>query len=296
MLLQLSRLISKGPLAAILLTTALALLSAILPPVALLSAASIALVALRFSAIAVAQVTIGSMVVAGIVGSLAVGNPYIGIGYAIGLWLPVAIPATLWRHYGMLVAIVTTLAVASLVVLATNVTSSNPEQFWLDLINERLIGPYGSDPVPEKTQQVADLLQANALYLSGMLAFGTSAVVLIALFIGRAMHALLDNPGGFGDEFRKLSFGTWAMLAISAAAALAFVLNGSLLVNLIMPMLLMPILQGVAVVHSVAHSNAKFSALVYLMWFALIVLPGSSLLVAGIGISDNWLKYRQMVR
>lgn len=296
MLLKLSRVISKGPLAAILLTTALALLSAVLPPVALLSAASIALVALRFSAIAVAQVTIGSMVVAGIVGSLAVGNPYIGIGYAIGLWLPVAIPATVWRHYGMLVAIVVTLAVASLVVLATNLASSNPEQLWLDLINERLIAPYGDDAVPEKTRQVADLLEANALYLSGMLAFGTSAVTLVALFIGRAMHAGLDNPGGFGNEFRQLSFGTWAMLAISATAALALIFEGPLLVNLIMPMLLIPILQGMAVVHAVANSNAKLRVLVFAMWLALVILPGSPLLVAGIGISDNWLKYRQMVR
>ena len=81
--------IMRGRLQAMMVASSLALLSLMMPPVSIVSSASVALVTLRLGASEGLYVLLCSSVAAGVLGLVLLGNYQFALAYAAVLWFPV---------------------------------------------------------------------------------------------------------------------------------------------------------------------------------------------------------------
>jgi len=122
-----------------------------------------------------------------------------------------------------------------------------------------------------------------------------------SLFLARWWQALLFHPGGFGEEFRQLRFGVsvaiGTMLLIAVAISVSDGLLNQILVGSVGVVVLLFLLQGLAIAHSVAAVRKLKIVWLYLLYLLMIVLmPYELFLIAFIGLSDNWANYRARIK
>ena len=90
--------IMKGRIQAMIMASTLALMSLIMPPVSVLSSATVALVTLRLGAYEGLSILGCSSLAAGILGFFATGSFQFAIMYVLVLWLPVWIISIILRE------------------------------------------------------------------------------------------------------------------------------------------------------------------------------------------------------
>ncbi len=109
------------------------------------------------------------------------------------------------------------------------------------------------------------------------------------------------TPCGFQTEFYQLRFGVTAALVALALVAASFIgsgfLNGSiwsdLLVNMLQPVVVIFLFQGLAIGHVLVKVWSLNSAWLVGLYILLFTgLPYSPVLLALLGIADNWLDLR----
>ncbi len=248
-------------------------------------------------------VLVGGSLLISLLGFLAPGNSFALIGFALLAWLPVWFLALLLRQTVslnlslLLGSLLGMIAVGSFFLL-----TGDPANWWYQhFINQVL-------PVLEKAGMVfnnrtkleAELLRASHLMTGSLSAFMLLGAVA-SLFIARRWQAGLYNPGGFQAEFHRLRFGVTAALA--ALALLAAVLLGSsvlgkgvwsdLLMNILSPVVAIFLFQGLAIGHALIRTRSLSSTwLVGLYILLLFGLPFSPVLLALLGMFDNWLDLR----
>ena len=126
-------------------------------------------------------------------------------------------------------------------------------------------------------------------------------VVLLTLFLARWGHALLDNPGGFGEEFRALALPRWFAHATGVVAIVLMVSSGGVkeaAAEIAMLMLLLLMVHGLAIAHGIVKLLEAARGWLVLLYLVLLVTPLSSFLVLALamaGLSDSWVGYRQRV-
>ncbi|MBT6274440.1 MAG: hypothetical protein HOI95_09930 [Chromatiales bacterium] len=81
---------------------------------------------------------------------------------------------------------------------------------------------------------------------------------VLTLFLARLWHSRLDNPGGFGEEFRALRFPRWFAygFAVMVVARLTLVGNAGVYFDGLMRLgLMLFIFQGLAIAHAIVKSR-----------------------------------------
>jgi hypothetical protein len=187
---------------------------------------------------------------------------------------------------------VAVLGVAALLI-AILVAVSDPVAMWTTFFNEVLAPTLASAVMSESDK--AALIQAWARAISGVLAGLTLAVIFGALLLGRWWQSLLEAPGGFGGEYRRLRLGLTLGLTITVlfAAALA---SGSIVVDSLAWVAIIALaFQGLAAAHR-SKAQGRLSrgwlAAIYVLLIALLSTWVTVLVLAIWGFADNWLKPR----
>lgn len=127
-----------------------------------------------------------------------------------------------------------------------------------------------------------------ALWMS---AYGAGHFMLFAgcLMLGRAMQAKLYNPGGFREEFHNLRFARGVM-----AALLALIMIGLFgvapLNEWVLVLCMVPMLNGLAVIHSVVASR-KLGASMLAMAYMVLLFMGPAVVM--LGFLDSVLDIRK---
>ena len=121
-------------------------------------------------------------------------------------------------------------------------------------------------------------------------------VLVLTLSMARWWHGVLDNPGGFGREFRELRFGPRLGIVAVALTALALFAGGwlgQLGLKLLPTLLVLPMLQGLAIAHAIAkpHRAGKY----WLIGVYVLPMFNPLLLVAivVVGLLDPWIGFRE---
>lgn len=289
----------KGRMPAVLVTAVMAILALLLPPFSYLSGASVALVTLRLGLQAGLQICLLSTLAVTALMLLLQLPLQLGVVFLLVLWLPVwALALSLRRTAAPARSIVMAMLFGAMLLLGFYLVNDNPTQWWLAMLSQLLEPMLQQIPEAELPQVQANMLEL-AEQMSGVMAAGMMASLLGCLLLGRWWQALQYNPGGFGDEFRRLRLGkrlASAALLLAAAQLLWQLGQGSasgLLRDLLALGQVAFALQGVAVCHAVVRLSRSHKGWLVAMYLLLLLFMGQAvLLLAMVGVLDNWFDFR----
>nr|VFJ56306.1 MAG: Predicted membrane protein (DUF2232) [Candidatus Kentron sp. FW] len=198
-------------------------------------------------------------------------------------------------------SLATTMTMAGLgcaiVVIGLHMVIDDPLGWWRDRLHAILIQP-NSDPISamdiettEKLESLADALAPMMISLPLGVMFGA----ILTLLLARWWHAILDNPGGFGREFRGLRFDPrLAIVAIIIGGIAIFVdRTGGISHDFLRICMILYLFQGLAVSHGIVAERGLSTNWLVGLYLLLLLIPGitaSSLVVTG--VMDTWFDFR----
>lgn len=284
----------QGRWRAVAVAAGLGALGIFIPPVAILSAAVVALVALRLGlgqALFVAG--FAALILGALVFAMMGGSPLIGMMAGLAQWLPAAAMGEVLRQS---VSWRATLSMAALVagalVLLVRLLVPDLESAWVAAGRE-MLAPFVDGNGPGMSD-VETALTAIAPFLTGMLAGIFLLSIAISLLIARYWQALLYNPGAFGAEFRELQMGRSLAVAVVVLALFGQLADVPLALELAFILGVVFFLQGLAVMHALTHAQGMSSFWLVGMYVLLVLaLPQMFLLITALGTIDGVVRLRE---
>ena len=277
---------------AMLVASSLALLSLMMPPVSVVSSATVALVTLRRGAYEGLYVLGCSSLAAALLGFLALGNFQFALLYVMVLWLPVWLISIILRegqHLSLAVEIAVLIGIVC--VIGFYLYAPDPVELWKAVLSQMI----PADVPVADIQRTIDIL---VHYMTGVIAAGSVFGLLFGLFLGRWWQANLYNPGGFRQEFLSLS--TKPRISIGAIVVLIIAVTSPVGIseiawNVCILLFVLFTVIGVAVLHY-AFSMMKLGRyMVPMFYITLFLIPHAMLIVGLVGLSDPWLNLRKKI-
>ena len=290
----------RGRVHAVCVSTLALMVSLVLMPVCGIAAGIIGLVTLRHGPAEGALVLGSTFALGAVLSELLMQSFSMVVLIGISLALPAYLLSVVLRwtaSQGTTLAMSGVLGALAFCVIW--LFTGEPVSWWRAILDRTLMlgltdGEMGErlDPVVmEGLDRLLDQVAAASYFSVWSMIFAMMTVLL-----ARWWHAMLDNPGGFGEEFRALRMDRRvAFLTIGLGALALF--NGSVAEGL-GPILfrlamLLYVVQGIAVVHGwVAHRKASTGWLVAMYVLLFLPVPLGVLGLAVVGFSDAWLDYR----
>ncbi|MBU2570433.1 MAG: hypothetical protein KJ725_10470 [Gammaproteobacteria bacterium] len=287
--------IMRGRMQAIMVASTLALISLIIPPVSIVSSATVALVTLRRGAYEGLWVLLFASAAAAALGLLVLGGYQFALLYGLVMWSPIWIISIVLRegrHLSLAVEIAILLGAFG--VLGFYLYQSSPSEFWLPML-EQMIKPMMASSPDVPVDNIEQSVHAMAHYMTGVVAAGTIFSLLFGLFLGRWWQSILYNPGGFRAEYLSLS--THPRLAIGSIIVIAIAwfdsgIFSEVAWNITILLFVLYTFIGAAVLHLMLSRLSSGRFLVPMFYVTLLIIPHVMFPVAGIGLADAWLNLR----
>lgn len=290
----------RGRTQAITVAAACAALSLLVLPMSYVSGAVIALATLRHGAREGGLVIAGAGVLAGALTLLVMGSAYPVVVYLAFTWVPVWMLAMVLRATANQGSVVLVAAALGAIALgAVHLILPDPAMWWEGLL-QRFIDEavQGASTLSDGTgkEQLDALIHSWAPVMTGLVVAGTVLGLILALFLARWWHALVDNPGGFGREFRALTidrrFAPVALVIVLAALTVNS-LTGGFAGEFALIVVVLYMLQGLAVVHSIVNTRDASTGWLVGLYLLLFLLPRQVMvLLALTGFTDVWINLR----
>lgn len=289
--------IMQGGRQAVIVVATSAILSLLMPPFVVISAAAISLVALREGFASGVRVLIGASVAAALIGYIILGTPLVALSYLCIMWLPVFMVSLVLRETGQLLLALECLVVLGMIaVVGFYLTIDNPAELWTQGIQSVIEGLAEEQDLPVTQIELKEGLAFWSRYMTGIVVAGTLISLLLSLLLGRWWQGLLFNPGGFDEEFRHVRLLPRDAIAFVALFAFASLFDNQLaevLWNLDIQILLLFFIVGVSVVHVVVKEKSGSRFLLFGFYVAVFFVPHLMLPLVLIGLSDVWMNWRQ---
>ena len=200
----------------------------VVPLTSLLSGALVGLVTLRYGFQDGALVLASAMAIAAVLAQFTIQPPGAVLDFGLMMGLPVLLLATVLRFSASQgVALAAAGLIAAVVICGVHLLSADPVQWWRGVLDHVVAQRIQSqDPAvaqgSQALEQLNHLLDAVAPWMT---LFPIWAIVLslLVVLLARWWHSILDNPGGFGREFRGLRLDRRVGLATIAVAVFSLV-------------------------------------------------------------------------
>ena len=291
----LAKYIMRGRMQAMTVASTLAFLSLLMPPISIVSSATIALVTLRRGAYDGLYVLLCSSAAASLLGLLILGSYQFGLVYGAVLWLPIWLISTVLRE-GRYLSLAMEIAVILGVIgiLGFYAYADNPAGIWQNILFQ-MVQPM-LDASPETpVEDVHKTLVMFSKYMTGVVASGAVYGLLFGLFLGRWWQSALYNPGGFRSEFLALKSQPRVAIGSILVVAVASISSGvvsELAWNISILLFVLFTFMGVALLHALFSGMKAGRFLVPLLYLALFMIPHIMLIAAFAGLIDTWLNLR----
>lgn len=295
--------IMRGQLQAVTAVTLCAILALVLIPlswpIGYLSAAGVALVTLVHGTAEGGKTVLAAALIQAVIGMLALGHPALALAFALSLWLPAWLLATVLRlSRSLALSLQVLLLLGLLAVLLIYLLLGEPAQWWQRHITEEVLPALQKAEVELQVgPEFGQHLNEAAQLMSGVLVMLTAWGMVAGLLVARWWQSVLYRPGAFAEEFRGLRFGRLTAILAMLMMAVALSTSGlmaELAANLLMVVTGMLALQGLAIAHAlVAALKANHAWLVLLYMMLVFLMPYVFLMVAMVGLIDNWADFRK---
>jgi hypothetical protein len=293
-MISLARFILKGYSQAALVAAGMAMLGLLLPPVAWLSGAAVALVTLvngyRNGLLVTAIAGIGTAVFAGLILSL----PAVAVYYVLLVWLPVVMVAVVLRRTVSLVLSLQLIAGVSLLgILILYLFFPDFGEIWRSSLNMMADDLVANSNGALDTQQLQQVIDQIVRLLPGFFASSFMIGTMLSLYVARWWQAVVYNPGGFGKEFRAINLGkTTALIALAIAIAASFI-KADMFNAMLLVVFALYLNQGVAVLHAVFARRQLNAAWLFMIYLFMFFVPHTVVLLALTGLADTWIDFRR---
>ena len=290
--------IMRGPIQAMLVTAALALVSLIpvLGMVSVLSGAAVALVTLRHGAKQGLQVLLGASLVTSIFMYFVFGTMILGLIFALLLWLPLLCLALVLRSsssWSMLLDAAAAMGIAGITVFYLLI--GDPLPFWQAALGQMLDLMSSQDGMAE-LGQVKDQIPMIAEWMTGMLTAALVMGLVLSMMLARWWQSLLYNPGGFQQEFydlRQSKMAAFTVLVILLFSLFDLGLISNLAGDIMITIVVIYSVVGLALIHALVARTGKHSAWLVGMYVLMFIMPPHMMLaLASAGFADSWLNFR----
>lgn len=293
MLKVLGEYLMRGWPQAVLVITALTVLSLFLMPLAfVLSGAPIGLLTLRRGPVAGMQVIAGVGAALALLSVLAGAGPLLAVAYAASVWLPVWVcAAVLRRTESQAAAVLAAAVIAAIFVAAMHIAVADVSGWWRAWVD----GWLAQALPPGEAARYAQVVDAAAPILNALMAVATMLNMLASLLLARAWQAKLFNPGGFRREFHALRLPRGLVAPLAGAGIAVMLLEGpgmQVARDLLVVGLFAFLFHGVAAVHRAVAARGLHAGWLAGMYILMLLLPQMMLFVACIGIADALLDRR----
>ena len=272
-----------------------AVIGILVPPFSILTGAIIGLTILRYRLVDGALVLAVSTVALGLVA----GAFQPAVNFILFIGLPVFLLAQLLRQTeSQGIALSAAGAMSALALTGIHLLMADPVAWWAAQF-ERSVGRPIRESNPDFSPEMLERFDEVMAVMSLPIATVASAMLtaMLTLWLARWMHASLDNPGGFGKEFRALRLDrrvAYVAVALSLLSVLAAQFAHGLFLGLLVLLINMYTIQGIALVHAVVHKRSASVAWLVAMYVAIVMLqPAASLGLALTGFSDAWFDFRR---
>ncbi len=287
--------IMQGRSQAAVAAAGLAVTAWLVPPLSLLSSASLGLVTLREGITQALIVAALASLGLGLISLVVFGHPGAVLVLALLLWLPMlSLGAVLRSTRSLAATIESALAICILVVAFYLVWEPDPTAQWRDLVAP-IVHTLGRTQQLTSEQESA-LLEQVLQWMTGAVVAGFFLQMILSLFLARWWQAMLYNPGGFGIEFRLLrlhKFVAYGGLLLMLPWWLGSASGGDWARSLGLVLASAFVLQGLAVVHGLlAGHRLRFALLTALYVTVLLAMPYPAMLLALLGMADTWVDVR----
>jgi hypothetical protein len=281
-------LLMRGRSHAVTASAVSAALSLLFPPLSYFSGAVIGLATLKQGPREGLLVIAGSVLLAGVFALLIARTPVPALAFLGMTWLPAWLMAMVLRYtHSQGATVVLAAGLGVIVVLATHVVVDDPVVWWRGLLSDVFASSMHNADA-NVIAQLELMLDAWAPRMTRIFGVVTTVGLVGTLLISRSWHAMLDNPGGFGREFRQLHVGKVAIYVSLGVGLADWGLNGGvgqLASELMGPLSAMLVFQGLAVVHTLARVRKVSGGWLVAMYLLLLIPPHlamSALAVTGL--------------
>lgn len=292
--------IMRGRMQAIMVASGFALLSLILPPVSIVSSASVALITLRRGATEGGYILVCACLASALLGIFLMDSFQFPMLYGLMLWSPVWLVSVILREgRHLFLAIEIVIAIAAMAVAGAYLYQPELAQFWeiqLDpLLKPALIQSYPDMPV-------ADIERSLSVFyhfiVTGVVALIYVAGVLAGLFLGRWWQANLYNPGGFKQEYLNLQgqSGLAVITLVILSAALLF--SGrvaEICWNVSLLLFVLYALVGTVILHCAFATLKMKRFMLPFLYITMMLIPHALIPAAILGLADTWLNLRNKI-
>ncbi len=293
-MISLARFILKGNSQAALVATSMAMLGLLVPPVAWMSGAAVALVTLvnghRAGLLVTAIAGIGTAVFAALILSV----PELAAYYVLLVWLPVVMVAVVLRQTVSLVLCLQLIAGVSLLgIIVLYLFFPDFGEIWrssLNMMAQDLLEKSEGTLDSEQLQRVIDQI---VRILPGFFASSFMIGTMLSLYLARWWQAVIYNPGGFGKEFRAINLGkTTALIALAISIA-ASIITADIFNAMLLVVFALYLNQGVAVLHAVFAGRQLNAVWLFMVYLFMFFVPHTVVLLALAGLADTWIDFRR---
>jgi hypothetical protein len=263
---------------------------ALLPLLAPLSCAVLALVALQRGATAGWRAGTMALALLAVVGWVAGTHPAAAVLSALTIWAPTLAVTQLLVSSGSLSS-AARVATAGALVLAGSWALMAPVQGdpWLGLVVEMvtpIASQTGTDPVA--------LAEHLLMLLPGIIAASLLVLSLSGLFLAMWLHAGMAHPGAFGEAFRALQLGPGVGLVAAVVVVAALMAAHPAALSAALPLGAALLIQGIAVMHGMVRTRGMHRAWLFAGWVTLVLLsPWSMMGFAFYGLIDTLTDLRR---
>lgn len=272
---------------------AVAVLGALALVPATLSGAIIAYVVLRRGLYAVSRVAVFALIGLAIMSVVLTGSPFALPLAAAVSWVPVALAAlVLAQTSSLAIAVMSSAALVLAGILVFALAVGDLAAFWRPTLEAALGEVFTQQAIDIDNTELAVASARGASWMTGAAGVSFVMATVMQLFVARYWQAAAVKPGGFREDFHGLRFGRTAALVSLVLIAVAAVFPTPLLLSLAMVVGTLFTLQGLSVLHALIRSRG-LSAGWLIGVYILLVIPQTWLLLAALGLLDNYVKLRR---
>lgn len=275
--------------------SSLALLSLILPPVSIVSSASVALVTLRRGEREGFYVLVCACFSASLLGLFIFGNFQFALLYGLVLWLPawlISIVLREGKHLSVAIEIAVILGIIA--VIGFYIYASEPALIWKVVLEEMIKSMLVSN-TDMPVDDIRKSIQMFSHYMTGGITAGMVYGLLFGLFLARMWQAALYNPGGFRKEYLSLKIRPKVALVSLIVLMMAWLLSGivsEICWNITIIFMVLYTFVGTSILHTAFSTMKMKRFLVPMLYITLIIIPHIIAVVIIVGGVDAWLDLR----
>jgi hypothetical protein len=216
------------------------------------------------------------------------------LGIAIAFFSPVALAVLLKRTGSLNLCFqLVVLGVAALLI-AIHAAVPDPVAMWTKFLNE-LLAPMIAAGLRIEDKELLIRTWARAMW--GVLAALALVIIFGALLLGRWWSSLLESPGAFGTEYRRLRLGLTLGITVTLLFVIALATDSPLVSSLAWVAIVALAFQGLAAAHR-SRAGGRLSRGWLAAIYVLLIVPLSTWITVFVlaiwGFADNWLRPRSL--